>query len=91
MWQQAFLMTMLYIANTSIGITNSDTKISFYTPNDGGTPRSSERINQLSLFEKKYTEYGGNIKMIVKPGVGHHPHSLEDPQPVIDFILKNMR
>ncbi|MDQ1318096.1 MAG: hypothetical protein QG588_1752, partial [Candidatus Poribacteria bacterium] len=32
-----------------IGIANFDAKISFYTPNDGGTPRSSERINRLSL------------------------------------------
>ncbi len=23
----------------------------------------------------------------VKPGVGHHPHSLEDPTPIVDFIL----
>ena len=51
MWQQTFFLTMLYIANTSIGITDSDAKISFYTPNDGGTPRSSERMRRLSLNE----------------------------------------
>jgi len=48
-------------------------------------------LENSAILERKYTEYGGNIKMIVKSGVGHHPHSLEDPQPVIDFILKNMR
>ena len=25
--------------------------------------------------------------VILKPGVGHHPHSLEDPRPIVDFIL----
>jgi hypothetical protein len=63
MWQQTFFMTMLYIANTSIGITDSDTKISFYAPKDGGTPRSSERINRLSLNEfliKAFVEEGKN-------------------------------
>jgi len=24
---------------------------------------------------------GGPIVVIVKPGVGHHPHSLKDPRP----------
>ncbi|MBW8334573.1 MAG: alpha-L-fucosidase, partial [Prolixibacteraceae bacterium] len=25
---------------------------------------------------------------IHKPGVGHHPHSLQNPQPIVDFILR---
>ncbi len=28
------------------------------------------------------------IKVIVKKGVGHHPHSLKDPAPLVKFILK---
>ncbi|MGV8139725.1 MAG: sialate O-acetylesterase [Mangrovibacterium sp.] len=40
------------------------------------------------LFEKKVKEAGGNIQVIHKPGVGHHPHSLTDPQPIVDFIMK---
>jgi len=51
MWQQTLFMTMLYIANASIGAVDSDVGINFRIPNDGGTPRSSERINQLSLNE----------------------------------------
>jgi pimeloyl-ACP methyl ester carboxylesterase len=39
-------------------------------------------------FEKKVKEAGGNIQVIHKPGVGHHPHSLTDPQPIVDFIMK---
>ena len=32
-----------------------------------------------SLFVQKIKEAGGTIHVIHKPGVGHHPHSLEDP------------
>ena len=27
----------------------------------------------------------------VKPDGGHHPHSLENPEPVVDFILQAWR
>ena len=37
---------------------------------------------------KKYREAGGEIKIIVKKGVGHHPHSLEDPTEIVNFIEK---
>jgi lysophospholipase L1-like esterase/pimeloyl-ACP methyl ester carboxylesterase len=39
-------------------------------------------------FEKKILESGGTITVIRKPGVGHHPHSLPNPQPIVDFILR---
>ena len=48
-------------------------------------------VENSAILERKYMKYKGNIKVIVKPGVGHHPHSLEDPQPVVDFIFENMR
>jgi pimeloyl-ACP methyl ester carboxylesterase len=41
------------------------------------------------IVEKRYKELGGTIKVIVKNGVGHHPHSLQDPQPIVDFILEH--
>lgn len=34
---------------------------------------------------------GGEITVIRKAGVGHHPHSLEDPAPIVDFILAAVR
>jgi len=37
-------------------------------------------------FEKKIRAAGGTIRIIHKPGVGHHPHSLANPQPIVDFI-----
>lgn len=37
-------------------------------------------------LQAQYQAQGGNILVILKPGVGHHPHSLEDPTPIIAFI-----
>lgn len=45
-----------------------------------------ENTNELA---KTYREAGGVIELIVKKGIGHHPHSLKDPKPIVDFILKH--
>jgi hypothetical protein len=42
-----------------------------------------------AIVERRYKELGGPITVIVKKGVGHHPHSLEDPAPIVEYILKN--
>jgi pimeloyl-ACP methyl ester carboxylesterase len=42
-----------------------------------------------AIVENRYKELGGTIQVIVKKGVGHHPHSLDDPTPIVDFILKH--
>ncbi len=41
------------------------------------------------VVEKRYKALGGRITVIVKPDCGHHPHSLKDPAPIVDFILKH--
>ena len=38
-------------------------------------------------FARRYRKLGGSVKVIVKKGGGHHPHSLKDPTPIVDFIL----
>src|SRR5258708_31642866 len=38
-----------------------------------------------ALLAERYKALGGTIELIVKPGVDHHPHSLKDPQPIVDF------
>jgi Prolyl oligopeptidase family len=43
------------------------------------------------VLEQRYREAGGLIEVILKPGVEHHPHSLKDPTPIVDFLLKNAR
>lgn len=42
------------------------------------------------VFEEKMKELGAPIKVIHKPSIGHHPHSLSNPQPIVDFILQAM-
>lgn len=39
-------------------------------------------------FEKIVRENEGDIKVIHKPDVNHHPHSLPNPTPITDFILR---
>ena len=41
-----------------------------------------------ALFEKKIKDARGRIQLIHKPEIGHHPHSLQNPQPIVDFALK---
>ena len=38
------------------------------------------------ILHKEYTMRGGTIRTIVKPDCEHHPHSLEDPTPVVEMI-----
>lgn len=44
--------------------------------------------NTLKLKER-FEAAGGTIKIILKKGIGHHPHSLKDPKPIVDFILEH--
>lgn len=40
-----------------------------------------------AILARRYSESGEKIKVIVKQGAEHHPHSLEDPTPIVDFLL----
>lgn len=41
------------------------------------------------ILAERYRVLGGSIEIINKPGVGHHPHSLVDPAPIVEFIVKH--
>jgi len=43
----------------------------------------------IEILARRYKELGGEIQLIAKPGVGHHPHSLQDPTPIVDFIVEH--
>ena len=42
-----------------------------------------------AIIEERYKKLGGAITVISKPGVGHHPHALKDPKPIVDFVVKH--
>lgn len=41
-----------------------------------------------ALLERRYRALGGDITVIHKPGVAHHPHSLADPAPLVEFVVR---
>jgi pimeloyl-ACP methyl ester carboxylesterase len=41
------------------------------------------------LVADRYRAFGGNITLIAKKGVGHHPHGLDDSTPIVDFIIRH--
>jgi pimeloyl-ACP methyl ester carboxylesterase len=43
------------------------------------------------IVRERYEKLGGTIKVIVKPGFHHHPHGLDDPTPLVEFIEQHMR
>jgi pimeloyl-ACP methyl ester carboxylesterase len=40
------------------------------------------------LVYERYRKLGGPVTLVVKHGLGHHPHGLDDPTPMVDFILQ---
>lgn len=40
------------------------------------------------LLERAYKDAGAEIEVYIKPGADHHPHGLENPQPAVEFILR---
>ena len=55
----------------------------------GDADRSVPYLENLAILEARYAAGGGTIQVTVKPGAGHSPHSLEDPTPIVDFILRH--
>jgi pimeloyl-ACP methyl ester carboxylesterase len=41
------------------------------------------------LVESRYKQLGGEIQVIAKSNCDHHPHSLKDPAPIVDFVLRH--
>ena len=40
------------------------------------------------IFDAYYKSIGKSFNLIVKKSVGHHPHSLDDVRPILEFIEK---
>ena len=41
-----------------------------------------------AIFEQRLQQYGHTMHVIHKPNVGHHPHSLNNPEPILKYILE---
>ena len=46
-------------------------------------------MKKLGVLAERYKQLGGGITLIPKPGGGHYSHWLDDPAPIVDFILKH--
>ncbi len=44
--------------------------------------------DNMMKVQKAILDMGGICEVILKEGCDHHPHSLDDPEPVVDFILR---
>ncbi len=42
-----------------------------------------------AVVAERYRKLGGDITLIRKPGVNHHPHGLDDSTPIVQFIWNN--
>lgn len=43
------------------------------------------------VVAERYRKLGGSITLIAKPGIGHHPHGLDDPTPIVEFIAEHAK
>lgn len=45
--------------------------------------------DNMRLLRDEYVRLGGPVRLIVKPGADHHPHGLENPEPIVDFVVSH--
>ena len=46
-------------------------------------------LENSMVVRDKMVAAGGSMRLIIKQGVDHHPHSLTDPTPIVDFVLEH--
>jgi alpha-beta hydrolase superfamily lysophospholipase len=44
-----------------------------------------------AILKQRYDDLHAVCEVIIKPGGKHHPHSLVDPAPIVEFLLKHAR
>lgn len=55
----------------------------------GDSDRTVPFDENMKLIRDAYLKLGGPVEMVIKPGADHHPHSLENPEVIVDFILRH--
>ena len=54
----------------------------------GGSDKVVPFNENFKPFFEAYRKLGGIVELIVKPNCDHHPHSLEKPEPIVDFVQR---
>jgi len=57
----------------------------------GDADESVPYLDNLAVLVTRYRAAGGLIEVVIKPGGKHHPHSLADPTPIVNFLLTHVR
>ena len=55
----------------------------------GDQDRDAPIDENTDVLGARYTALGGSFAFILKQGCAHHPHSLKDPRPIVDFIASH--
>ena len=55
----------------------------------GDADKTVSLLENSMVVRDKMTGADGSMRLIIKPGVDHHPHSLTDPSPIVDFIIQH--
>jgi S-formylglutathione hydrolase FrmB len=53
----------------------------------GDSDTAAVNRDNTDIVRERYTKLGGDFTLIMKEGCGHHPHGLQDPSSVADFIV----
>lgn len=54
----------------------------------GNSDQTVPYKENMDVVRSRYLAAGGPVEVILKKGCDHHPHSLDNPEPVVDFILR---
>ncbi|MBQ3722123.1 MAG: prolyl oligopeptidase family serine peptidase [Bacteroidales bacterium] len=57
----------------------------------GAADRTVPFEKNMLPVEEAYRALRGIVEVIAKPGCDHHPHSLADPSPVVDFVKQSSK
>ncbi len=74
--------------NTSVHVAKAKVPVIHVYGDDDKVVPHFENTERLAI---NFVKVQGNIQLIRKKGIGHHPHSLEDPAPIVAFILKHTK
>ena len=42
-----------------------------------------------AVVKSRYDKLGGSATVMIKHGLGHHPHGLDDPTPLVNFVVEH--